>query len=785
IEQFKNLALLDCRNNELTSIPDLEGITSAAKGYGFDLICLGNQLTQLPKLPSNTTMVMAYQNKLSSISSIAQQGNIHILSVGENPNLAIPDLSKMPNLTFLDCRSNNWDTLPNLSNNTLLQMLHINGNNLRNLPDLSSLDSLRFINCAKNKLTFEDLLQIDNPLVRAQDKIKNNFFYILQDTVGSAQNIALVEGGSYVIKLGIDEAVTSNSYTWYKNGQMLTTTNAPELIVNSPGIYTCAVSNSIFTQLVLWSHATTVTAAPWTPVIAGDQNQIMIIPSDVSAIIEGSGLEAGDYIGAFFHSSDNAALICGAQTQWTGVNTTLTLYANTSVTNKNGFDPNEAFVIKVWKTAKQKEYLVNAQYRTDSAFAQGFYASNAVVKVSSLHFAACQGQTLSLYKGWNLISLNVIPDNNHMSSLFNGIGPLVVKNAAGNIMYAPQNGITSGIWNTQEGYLVYVSQNHVLSVCGTAIDPNTTIAIPQQNYPYFLPYFAKSQRTLSTALSPFIGQLQYVQSMEYAPTANSIVAYNYIPEHVITPAVNEIVNMRPGLAYKVMVNTTIPAFQYSTGDGLRLYDEEKPEVDTSVSRFSKHFGLAAITTGKNSVLVISQALIEPSLSKGDEIAVFAPDHTLVGSAVYTKASVAITLWEHPNMSAGEGYVFKYWKRNENAEGTLELPVTVSKNHVNFKVLNPEVTHMDDLEVSSVAEVTGYPNPASDKFVLNIRCVAPHAAKLVISSAIGTVLDDVTDLNLKVGENELIYSTEGLTNGVYTYQLKIDNEVIRGKFSVAK
>lgn len=782
IEYFTSLFVLDCPNNKISFVPDLDGINAGHPERVLDIVLNSNELTALPKLPVGTAVLAVRVNKITSLSNLEQLPNLEILLIDNNPGIPVPNFSNFSIITHFDGRNNGWTSLPSFANNLNLRMVHVGGNPVNSLPDLSMLDSLENLNCAKSKLTFEDLLPIQNTKVVAADKIDTRFFYAPQDSIGSTQTISIVTGGSYVINLGIDASVTTNSYKWYKDGQPFTTTNAPSLEVNAIGKYTCQVTNPALSKLVLYSRATTIIGTPWTPVIAGDQNQIVIVPSNVSANINGFGLSNGDYIGAFFHSADNSTLVCGALTQWNGTNTTLTVYGSTSVSQKNGFDANEAFVIKVWKTAEQKEYLVNAQYRTDSAFAQGFYGNNRVAKISALNFATCVGQTINLYKGWNLISFNVTPDNTQMSALFAGISPVIVKNAAGNILYAPQNGISNGIWSIQEGYLVYVTQNQVLSVCGAVIDPNTSIAIPQRSYPYFLPYYAKNAIALTTALGSIKDQIQYVQSMEYNSTANGIVAYNYVPEQVITPAINEIGTMKPGLAYKIMVNTTIPSFRYNSGNNLRqIWTDESEDDDTLISKISQHFGLATIATGQNSVLVVPKDMIATTLVRGDELGIFATDGTLVGSAVYTGHHLAVTLWEHAAMTTGQTYTVKYWTKAKNTEKTLSLPVAITKSNDNFKVLGADVTGIGvDQSDATFLTVFAYPNPANDHINFSLPQNASNA-EITISNILG---ENIATL-VNVQTQEVKYNTEALPQGIYYYQVKFNNTSVTGTFVVSK
>ncbi len=83
---------------------------------------------------------------------------------------------------------------------------------------------------------------------------------------------------------------------------------------------------------------------------------------------------------------------------------------------------------------------------------------------------------IKLKIGWNLISSNVIPEDQNMSSIFSDVQNLViVKNSAGEI-YTPNFKINSiGDWDVTEGYFVYVSSPTILNLRGVLDEPTTPI----------------------------------------------------------------------------------------------------------------------------------------------------------------------------------------------------------------------------------------------------------------------------------------------------------------------
>ena len=101
--RFTSLTLLDCHNNQLTSLPELPNTL-------IELFCYNNKLVYLPKLPNTLLHLYCQNNKLNS-------------------------LPELPNsLLEINCKCNNLNSLPKLPNN--LQYLHCGNNNLISLPVL-------------------------------------------------------------------------------------------------------------------------------------------------------------------------------------------------------------------------------------------------------------------------------------------------------------------------------------------------------------------------------------------------------------------------------------------------------------------------------------------------------------------------------------------------------------------------------------------------------------------------------------------------------------------------
>ena len=155
-----------------------------------------------------------------------------------------------------------------------------------------------------------------------------------------------------------------------------------------------------------------------------------------------------------------------------------------------------------------------------------------------------ENQTLNipLTLGWNLISLNVIPDNLNMENIFNGMNNIVVvKNAAGDIYY-PALGINQiGEWRIDEAYFVYTNAYGNLSVSGMQVFPSQTPILLEEGW-NLIPYLGSNPMDIEQALASI---------PVYMTFAKNKMGDIYHPEF----GINTIGNMKPGEGYWIYMAT--------------------------------------------------------------------------------------------------------------------------------------------------------------------------------------------------------------------------------------
>jgi Leucine-rich repeat (LRR) protein len=172
--------------------------------------------------------------------------NLKYLSLNVNQLSSSTPIFNLPNLNQFHCHSNKIDSMPNLS--------HLP---LRNFFDNGSDIEILGLHSHRNKLTFDDILPNMGFVTSA------NFIYTPQDSIYVDTTIAKYIGNSLTVNLGIDGALTSNKYKWYKNGVLFDSTTVNQLIINNlqtthAGIYTCQVTNPNAPLLTLYSRKITL-----------------------------------------------------------------------------------------------------------------------------------------------------------------------------------------------------------------------------------------------------------------------------------------------------------------------------------------------------------------------------------------------------------------------------------------------------------------------------------------------------------------------------------------------
>lgn len=261
IGKLTNLFYLKLSNNLLTGpIPDtLRNLTALRYLY-----LAGNQLSGLiPDFLGNLTIMdhLDLSDNLFTGNIPANLGNLPnlmTLYLGNNQlSGSIPaEIGNLSNLSSLFLHGNQLtgavpDSIINLSN---LSDLGIENNNLEDLPDLNSLTNLSWLVIQDNRFTFEDIES--NIGVASQ-----SFTYSPQDSVG--ENLDTTFNINDYFEFSVTVGGTANQYQWTKDATDIPgATDSVYVIsnvaVSDAGEYICKITNTIATDLTLYSKAVNV-----------------------------------------------------------------------------------------------------------------------------------------------------------------------------------------------------------------------------------------------------------------------------------------------------------------------------------------------------------------------------------------------------------------------------------------------------------------------------------------------------------------------------------------------
>ncbi|PHN08221.1 3-coathanger stack domain-containing protein [Flavilitoribacter nigricans] len=258
---------------DFSNLPILEEFTIARSN-------INAPLTDFSNLPNLKKLEIGDSKISGTISDFSNLPNLTRLSLRRNQlEGAIPDFSNLPNLIFLivewnqltgsipefsSCPKLQWivlsynqlsGPLPALANLQQLTHFFVGGNNLEGLvPDYQYLSAFFYFIMVENHFTFEDILPNFEAL---STNLTGGFTYYLQKPILRDTTITVPENTSYSLELMIDDTVSTNVYTWYKNDELLRTIIGQNTLdfasfqYGDAGNYRCEVTNPNAPELTL------------------------------------------------------------------------------------------------------------------------------------------------------------------------------------------------------------------------------------------------------------------------------------------------------------------------------------------------------------------------------------------------------------------------------------------------------------------------------------------------------------------------------------------------------
>ena len=262
IGNLTNLSSLSLGFNHLTGNipPEIGNLTNLSSlDLGSNQLT-GNIPPEIGNLTNLSSLWLEYNQLTGNIPpEIGNLTSLEHLYVGANQltgNIP-PEIGNLTNLSQLSISSNQLigNIPPEIVNLTSLWLLYINDNSFVDLPDLSPIPTLQFLWIEDNQFTFEDI----EPNVGVPNDI---FRYSPQDSVGSTRDTTVSLGDS--LTLSVSVGGTANLYQWTKDGGYILGANDSLYTIDTvtfadSGSYICRITNTIATELTLYSRPINVT----------------------------------------------------------------------------------------------------------------------------------------------------------------------------------------------------------------------------------------------------------------------------------------------------------------------------------------------------------------------------------------------------------------------------------------------------------------------------------------------------------------------------------------------
>ena len=488
-------------------------------------------------------------------------------------------------------------------------------------------------------------------------------------------------------------------------------------------------------------------APDWTFTNTG-ANHSILIPDNISILINGNQIEPGDYLGVFYDSLGIPA--CAGYIEYTGITIALTAWGEDI--GNDGFALGEEFNWMVWDASEDTSYIIYGQY--DPIFPnQEFYSLNGISSLLSLTTEVpFETQEIILTQGWGIYSTYIIPQFPNLDSLFSNIiqYTIMVKDADGHIFWPDYNVNLIGNIIIGEGYLIKMTSLQTLSITGSVVIPETTGIVLNTGWD-MIAYLRKTPAAIATIMNPIINSIILVKDGD---------GNIFWPQYFL----NLIGNMHPGKGYQIKLNS--PEVLYYPANSVNT---AKNLVDIRIP--TAH----VVNTGNNMTICIPSDAWPNNYYPvfQDEIIICDQSGQLFGKGLCTGENVAITIWGNDEltnikdglftneqfsifMRNGDKIIVEKWSTGsdtyESNKISIADKVTIEKGHVD----------------PSLLEI--YPNPMVTQSVIKYTLPDDGNAEANIYNILGNKILSIQLTNQKKGINYFKIKKNSFSSGSYILEI---------------
>ena len=306
---------------------------------------------------------------------------------------------------------------------------------------------------------------------------------------------------------------------------------------------------------------------------------------------------------------------------------------------------------------------------------------------------------VELVSGWNMFSLNVIPQDSNATAVFGSMTHLVIVKSGDGKVFWPEFGInTIGTVHLGQAYQVYTNGADVISVTGTPVVLSST-PIPLASGWNMLAYLPKVDMPIVTALAGIVSQIKIVKN-----NAGEV----YWPDY----GIDDINIMQVGQGYMMNMKTT-GSLTYPSGLGKQAYS-----TSGTIMPKTRHFVYIAGNTGSNATVLATRIVqSNKNVSDSSEVGVYNASGNLAGSGVVMNGKAAFAIWgdnpmtkEKDGLAPSESFTFKLWRANGEVNDLVFVGEGADKGFVENGLIVGAMSVRSNNLVMKFALANAYPNP---------------------------------------------------------------------------
>lgn len=420
---------------------------------------------------------------------------------------------------------------------------------------------------------------------------------------------------------------------------------------------------------------------------------------------------------------------------------------------QNGFVQDSSHFVLSLVDINQEKRVYVVDVNTGDIIANSPFSLNAIeLQCDNSEFSKRKyrstNDTILLKEGWNLISLDITPDNNAITEVFSSL-------ASGNLLYVTGFDNVAKMYNSTDlsflntlttiengfGYWVRVSNDDTLIVSGLSLEEDyrkdldagwNLVAYPKD-----------TPATPSDYYADLIGD----NNLEFVTGFNNIVM-SYDPNGL--SFLNTLEELKNGFGYWVKVTNAVTGKEGKNINNTNVFSFYNGR--TNLKAGEKVF----IETSNNEVLAVMDVIQDGYLMTTP---VYGDDPTTT-----IKESIAI----------GTPLQFRYNSQVLNVGSIYKGDMGAEKIDLQFDL---------DIETPYLSNV--YPNPVIDKINFELNQPIEGMIELKIYNINGQLMDVVKERESESGFNHIQYDISKFPNGVYTYSLSTAHFSKSGKIEVLR